>query len=125
MRRGGEDVLGPADRLVRFYAQALERGEALVTLPRATPRREEAPVPRPRRRKRRFKPVTEDFVLAILQAAAKPLCVREIREQLVAQGREPLGRQGMSYVLVGLVREGKADRIEGDGGRVRALWQAL
>jgi hypothetical protein len=67
----------------------------------------------------------EDFVLAILQAADKPLSVREIREQLVAQGRAPIGRQGMSYVLLGLVREGKVDLIKGAGSRLRALWWAM
>jgi repressor of nif and glnA expression len=69
--------------------------------------------------------VTADFVLAILQESDRPIAVGEIREQLVVRGREPLGRQGMSYVLLGLERDGKAKRIRARDGRARHLWQAF
>ena len=123
-RRGGEDALRAADRLVRFYARAHERSDALVTVPRAQPPRQEPAVRKPARPKRRYKPVTADFVLAILQESGRPLSAREIGEQLAIRGREPLTRQAMSYVLLGLVREGKVERIETGSSPVRVLWQA-
>lgn len=124
-RAGGEELLREADRLVHFYARAVERGDVLVTEPRAYPPGSSSAGPKTPRRKHRHKPVTEDFVLAILREADRPLTVREIGERLQAQGREALSRQGMSYVLLELVRQGKAERQEVTGGPHRCVWRAM
>ncbi|HSL82958.1 MAG TPA: hypothetical protein VLF66_09285 [Thermoanaerobaculia bacterium] len=123
-RAGGGELLREADRLVRFYARAVERGDVLVTEPRAYPPGSGSGRRRKPRRKRRHKPVTEDYVLAILREAGQPLTTREIGERLEAQGREALTRQGMSYVLRELVRQGKAERQEVVGGPHRCVWRA-
>lgn len=123
-RPGGADLLPEADRLERFYVRVVEREDVLATPPRALPPGSGAPARRQPRRKRLHKPVTEDYVLEILREAGQSLTAREIGERLKARGREPLTRQGMSYVLGELVRQGKADRQSVRGKLHRCLWKA-
>lgn len=123
-RAGGEELLREADRLVRFYARAVERGDVLVTAPRAYPPGSGSTGPKTPRRKRRHKPVTEDFVLAILREVPRPVSGPEILDRLEAGGHRRVSRQGLSYVLRKLREDGKAARIEVDGPS-RCVWRAV
>lgn len=125
-RRDGHDLLPEADRLVRFYARAAEREDVLVTEPRAYPRKKDR-LRKPRktkRRKRRLKPTSSDWALAVLREVLEPLTGAQVVERMVAEGRPRLSKQGLSYVLNKLVEEGTVERIE-VGGPNRCVWRAV
>lgn len=117
-RDPGGEALAHARAVLKFYLRAAQQADYLIG-----PSGELTPPPKPRQPRGPFrwkKDTARDLILRAL-SDGREMTAPELRRYLEREG-ESRSRQGMSFVLLQLEREGKVERV--GGGRLDR-WRAV